>query len=530
MDLSQLIAALSQPTAYPHAVTDVQVRHTHISVVFLAGPFAYKVKKPVRLGFADFATLEARHHFCEEEVRLNRRLAPNVYLGVLPITQDGDIIYIGGSGRIIEWAVHMVRLPEDATLARRLERGEATPTIIQTLAGRIAAFHASLPAGTDTAGHGSFPAVARNARDNFTQAAPLLGTTLSQIVYDRLIRLTNEELERQRPLIEARAARGVPRDTHGDLHLDHVYYFPLIPNPSPQRKGRREERPPADLVIVDCIEFNERFRFADPMADMAFLVMDLHFHGRADLAHVFADSYFRASGDDEGRALLPLYASYRAAVRGKVEGLELAEPEVPQAERQMALARARAHWLLALSLLEEPGRRPGLVLVTGLPGTGKSTLARLLAERAGFEIIRSDMVRKELISQPEYSLEESRRTYAECLRRAETLLFEGRRVLVDANFRREEQRRLFLEAAKRWAVPAVLFVCRAEPATIKARLAGRRGDASDADWSIFEQLAQEWEELSEVSRRHSREVLTDRKPEATLAQALASLHELELLN
>ena len=173
----------------------------------------------------------------------------------------------------------------------------------------------------------------------------------------------------------------MPRDTHGDLHLDHVYLFP-------------DRAPPADLVIIDCIEFNERFRFADPVADMAFLVMDLAFHGRRDLARAFADAYFRASGDEEGRALLPFYTAYRAAVRGKVEGMELAEREVPEAERAAALVRARAHWLLALGELEEPGRRPCLVLVGGLPGTGKSTLARGLAEQAGFTVIRSDLVRR----------------------------------------------------------------------------------------------------------------------------------------
>ncbi len=206
----------------------------------------------------------------------------------------------------------------------------------------------------------------------------------------------------------------MPRDTHGDLHLDHVYIFP-------------ERKPPADLVIIDCIEFNERFRFADPIADMAFLVMDFRFHGRRDLARAFAEEYFRASGDEEGRALLSFYSAYRAAVRGKVEGIELAEPEVDESERAALQVKARAHWLLALGELETVNRRPALVLVGGLPGTGKSTLARSLAEKAGFELIRSDVVRKELAASTDsgwtpailhhgiYSQEWNDRTYAECL-------------------------------------------------------------------------------------------------------------------
>src|SRR5438034_1293400 len=175
----------------------------------------------------------------------------------------------------------------------------------------------------------------------------------------------------------------MPRDTHGDLHLDHVYLFP-------------EKKPPADLVIIDGIEFNERFRYSDPVADMAFLVMDLRFHGYHDLAQAFADAYFQAAGDEQGRTLLPFYTAYRAAVRGKVEGFELLEKEIPAAERAAALERARAHWLLALGELEQPAQKPCLVLVGGLPGTGKSTLAQGLAQRAGFQVIRSDVVRKQL--------------------------------------------------------------------------------------------------------------------------------------
>ena len=273
---------------------------------------------------------------------------------------------------------------------------------------------------------------------------------------------------------------------------------------------------------------------------MAFLAMDLTLHGRRDLARAFAEAYFRASGDAEGRALLPFYTAYRAAVRGKVEGLKLAEAEIPEADRDAALIKARAHWLLALGELEEPGRRPCLVLVGGLPGTGKSTLARALAERAGFTVIRSDLVRKELagVSAGEpasssfeggiYAREWTERTYAECLRRAEGLLFEGERVLVDANFREEARRRLFLEAAERWGVPAVLLLCQAEPATVRERLAGRRGDASDADWKVYLEAAGRWEEPGALTRPAIREIANDGRPELALAHALDALRELGL--
>ena len=220
---------------------------------------------------------------------------------------------------------------------------------------------------------------------------------------------------------------------------------------------------------MDCIEFDERFRHADPVADMAFLVMDFARHGRRDLGRAFAEAYSRAAGDAEGRTLLPFYAAYRAAVRGKVEGLKHAEGEIPAADRAAALDKALACWLLALGELEVPGRRPCLVLVGGLPGTGKSSLGRAMAEQAGLTVIRSDLVRKELaglaggVPAPAeygkgiYSREWDERTYAECSRRAESLLFEGRRVLVDASFGREADRRHFLELAARRGVPEVFF-------------------------------------------------------------------------
>jgi len=528
MELALLIEALSEVAAYPYPVEAVEVRHTHISVVFLAGPFAYKVKKRVNLGFLDFSTLDKRRHFCEEEVRLNRRLAPEVYLGVVPVSRTGLGVKLEGQGDVVEWAVKMKRLPEDATLERRLQRGQVEVGLLKAVARKVASFHARADTGEHISAFGRFEVVARNARENFDQVAPQVGTTLSQAVFERLRGLTEEVLARLRPLIEGRAERGVPRDTHGDLHLDHVYLFP-------------ESTPPGDLVIIDCIEFNERFRFADPVSDMAFLVMDLRFHGRRDLARAFVEEYFRASGDEEGCALLPFYVAYRAAVRGKVEGFELLEKEIPEAERNAALAKARAHWLLALGELETPGRRPCLVLVGGLPGTGKSTLAQGLAERAGFRLIRSDLVRKELaglrphesahspFEEGIYAPAWSERTYAECLCRAEKLLFEGKRVIVDANFGEEKRRQAFLDAAARLAVPVVFLLCQAEADVARRRLESRRDDASDADWSVHRKATERWEGIGPATRGVVCEVPTGGTKDHALARAIELLGDATLL-
>jgi aminoglycoside phosphotransferase family enzyme/predicted kinase len=527
VELAAVIAELSQPGAYPVPIASVDVRQTHISVVFLAGPCAYKVKKPVQFGFLDFGTLEKRRFFCEEEVRLNRRLAPDMYLGVVPVTHGAAGLQMEGQGEVVEWAVKMQRLPDDATLEYRLARGEVEDERIRALARKIASFHAQAETGAAIAALGRFEVVAGNARENFAQTASQVGTTIRPNVYDRVRSLTEQALSHLRPLIEKRAAAGIPRDTHGDLRLDHVYLLP-------------ERPPPGDLVIIDCIEFSQRFRFGDPIADMAFLVMDLRFHGRRDLADVFTEEYLQAAHDAEGAALLPFYTAYRAAVRGKVEGLKLEEKEIPEEERAVALTRARAHWLLALGELEEPGHRPCLVLVGGLPGSGKSTLAAAVAENADFQVIRSDIVRKELtgvatVSQGASQFEEgiytpewNERTYADCLRRAEDLLFDGRRVLIDATFREERNRQKFLDAALRWGVPGLFLLCRAEPELVRQRLFSRRGDASDADWNTYLQSARRWEELSPTTRRHFRPIDTGGNVESVTDQALLVLRGLRL--
>ncbi len=529
MGLAELIRALSDPSSYPDPVGDeaIEVHQTHISIVFLAGAHAYKIKKPVSLGFVDYGTLERRRHFCEREVRLNRRLAPSVYLGTVPIAIEGGKLRVEGIGEVAEWAVKMVRLPVSATLHDRLERGAVGVEQVEALARRLARFHAGAESGPSISESGRFAVVAGNALENFDQSAPLVGKTVSAAVIARLQDLTERALTSLRPTIETRAARGVPRDGHGDLRLDHVYLFP-------------EKQPPDDLVVVDAIEFADRFRHADPFADIAFLAMDLRFRGRGDLAGAFVEAYEVASGDVEGLSLLPFYIAYRAVVRAKVEGMKSDEPEVAVADRDAARIEARALWLLALRTLEAPGRRPCLVLVGGLPGSGKSTLARALAERAGFTVIRSDVVRKVLAGLPEtargaagfgegiYTPEWTDRTYSECLRRAEALLFEGKRVLVDASFGAELSRSLFLDAAEKWHLPRLLLLCRAGPDAIRERLRARVDDASDADWSIHEGASKAWETPGPASRPFIREVSTDRDTLATLAQALAPIAALDL--
>lgn len=535
MELGDLLDALASPDAYGLSPeVEVEVVQTHISAVFLVGEDVYKLKKPVALEFLDYSTLEQRRHFCEREVELNRRLAPDVYLGVLPVVRRGEAIRVGGEGEVVDYVVHMRRLPDEAQLGRRVEAGEISPRGIEALGRRIARFHRDARRGDDVSAHARFSEFAGHCAQNLHYVEPL--DFVSETLEARVVRAMDAALACARPAIERRAEALVPRDAHGDLRLDHVYLFP-------------DRAPPDDLVIVDCIEFGDALRCVDPVSDLAFLSMDLRRVGRDDLAEALVASYFDElarlgplgvvrppEGDEieEGRALLPLFEAYRASVRAKVDGLRARDPRFSLEARAEAERGVHRHLLLTLRALLPPAERPCLVLVAGLPGTGKSTLAGGLAEE-GFDWVRSDVLRKRLFAEasqrgeetgPMYGSEFSDRTYAACLDEARATLLDGGRVVVDANFRSAARRAPFVALARGLSVPLVIFECVLDEATVRDRLERRVDDPSDADFDVYLAVRGEWEPIGEELTPVAIE--TSATPEEALAKAKRTLRGMGL--
>ncbi len=330
--LPEMVQALLDPKIYPDAPSAVELIQTQMSFVFLAGDYVYKVKKPVNLGYLDYTTLEKRHFYCLREVELNQRLCPDTYLGVVPITRDAENISLGGRGEVIEYAVKMLHLPQEAMLNVLLPKNQVSREMVIRVAQRLAEFHRKAETNAAISTFGGVDAITMNTEENFDQTVKYISQTISQQSYRYIKDYNNSFIESNAPLFRQRIADSRIRDCHGDLHAAHICFTDGI-------------------CIYDCIEFNDRFRYCDVASEVAFLAMDLDHYGRADLSRGFVDAYVTFSRDRELLRLLSFYKCYRAYVRGKVESFKLDDPHISEEEKTKTLSVAKRYFKLAESYI-----------------------------------------------------------------------------------------------------------------------------------------------------------------------------------
>ncbi len=328
MDIPSLKKALLNPAIYPDHPGEVRFSETHISLVFLTGNYAYKVKKPVNFGFLDFTSLEKRKHYCEQEVTLNRRLAPTLYLGVIKITDEGNKIVLDGRGRIVEYAVKMKQIPEAFLMNRLLEKKEVSFRMIEAISEKLVRFYFTAETNDRIKSFARPERVKQDTDENFEQTEKFIDGAIPKDVYEEIKNRTNRFFKERAELFHRRISADRIRDCHGDLRLEHIFWG-------------------EEISIFDCIEFNERFRYTDVAADIAFLGMDLDYHGREDLGEHLTQAYIGESGDHELMEILDFYKCYRAYVRGKVESFRLDDPNILEEEKKEALKRARRYFDLA---------------------------------------------------------------------------------------------------------------------------------------------------------------------------------------
>lgn len=484
------IRALEDRGFYPDRPDVVRHVQTHISHVFLAGSFVYKLKKAVRFPFLDFSTPALREKFCREEVRLNRRLCPGVYLDVVPITRGADGgLRLGGEGEVVEHVVRMRRLPAERMLKALLAAGSVTHDMMDALARTMAAFHAEVPTGPRIAAYADPSALRRRWDDEARAVATFIGPLLHAEDHAILADFGPTFVDRHEAVLRARQERGRIREGHGDLHAEHVCF---IDEPGEAPSGL-PPLPPGTYVF-DCIEFSETFRCNDVTSEIAFLAMDLESLDHAALAARFVASYVEAAADPELPTLLPFYACYRAIVRGKVEALEGGQSEVDAGERKAAARRAERHFSLAVQKAWEAGG-PFVVACCGLAGSGKTTLATELAAATGGTLLSSDVIRRRPeeaaslapVDAGRYTPAAREAVYAKLVAAADDTLGRGRIVIADATFLRSADRALLTAAAKARGCPLVFVVCRAEESAVRTRLEARAmtSSLSDARWDTY---------------------------------------------
>ncbi|MDI1277910.1 bifunctional aminoglycoside phosphotransferase/ATP-binding protein [Methylobacter sp.] len=477
-----LIKALSEAYA-------CNIVETHISWVLLTDQYVYKIKKPVNFGFLDFSTLEKRRFCCTEELRLNRRLAADLYLEVVPITGTPQHPKIGGTGAAIEYAVKMIRFPSGQLLSEHAGRGQLGTNEIDQLADIVADFHETSEQTDENSPYGDSANINHWFVENFDHIRPLLVDDDQKQQLQRIQQWGDSEWRKQAGLMQLRRQQGSVRECHGDLHLGNMT---LIND---------------KVTLFDCIEFNPMLRWVDVISEVAFLFIDLLHFGYDRHAYRFLNRYLQHTGDYQGLALLRYYLVYRALVRAKVSLLRMAQ----QPDDDAVAKQARCDYAVFADLAERfTKRRPIVLIIThGYSGSGKSTMAAQLAEKIGAFQIRSDIERKRLfgyralvqtgsgIDDGLYTQEVSLKTYQHLKELAKAVLDAGFPAIIDAAFLKTRQRDPFRQLAADCGVPFHIITFQASDQELCRRIRQRQEDASEATVAVLHHQQQSAQPLSE---------------------------------
>lgn len=476
MSTHSLIEALQNRALYDHPVSTFKLIETHCAWVLLTGEYVYKIKKPLNLGFLDFSTLEKRRHVCAEEIRLNQRLAKEIYLEVVPITGSMEAPQLNGESGVIEYAVKMRQFEAGMEFDQLLKKGKLTGDHIDELATRVASFHQSLEGATADTAFGTPTTIQQPMLENFSQLAAVLPDAIERQPLEQLRQWTVDQLARLAPELKARKMDGFIRECHGDLHLANVTLYQN------------------SVMLFDCLEFNPKLRWIDQISDIAFMVMDLDAHGRSDLSFLFLNRWLQQTGDYAGVPLLRLYLVYRAVVRAKV-----ARIRQTQRPNEEDLQQYQHYLELATSYTQQ--QITPLMITHGLSGSGKSCISQLILEQLGAIRVRSDVERKRLhglsaearskstVNDDLYTDTSSKMTYQQLAIAAHAITAGGYPAIIDATFLKRAQRQQFKAIADKLAVPFIILHFHAPEALLRQWIIERNkkaDDPSEADISVLE--------------------------------------------
>lgn len=500
-----LIESLQNPALYDHPVEEFEVIETHISWVLLTGQYVYKIKKPVNFGFLDFSTIDKRHFYCEEELRLNHRLAPRLYLDVVTIHGSEEHPELNGQGPVIECAVKMQQFPQSAQLDRLLAEHGLDNLVMDKLASKVAHFHLSIDPVEKKSSFGDLEHVRQPVLENFEHIRASINDQTIAPLLDKLEHWSKQQLEDLAVVFQQRKAQGFVRECHGDMHLRNIALWD------------------DDIIIFDCIEFNKNFYWIDVISEIAFLVMDLEDREQDALAQRFLNSYLEITGDYEGLRLFRFYKVYRALVRAKVDALRTGQEKSGTQEYEQTFKDFLQYLKLAERYIHPTA--PCLLINHGLSGSGKSVGTRTLLEKYPAIQVRSDVERKRLfqviqngdstaaIEQGIYTAEATQKTYTRLLDIAQCLLSAGYSVIIDAANLKLQQRQQFIELAKLIRIPYFILAYKASVETLTERVKQRTqqgGDISDATLEILQHQIASYEPLSHDEKPFTIEIDTDK--------------------